>query len=427
LSTELASPPVAAKTTRWRQLTSTGPGIVFVAAAVGGQDLVTGSAAGASYGYGLLWALALSVLARFIFLEATARYVLATGESLVEGFARLGRWALWLLLISILIKRHASNLYQVLLLGFAASWLLPLPFAGGTALWSLVFWTGGFALMYWGRYRAVERLCRPLVLLLGGSLAAIAILSGPRPVDIAKGFLPTLGTGEEGLFGAAFVLMALVGSATGSISNIKYSAFIHEKGWRDRSYLGEQRIDLAKGALGLLLAGVMIQIAAAGLFGPESAVLLQEPEQLITGFAGALGEAGRIVVALGVWAAVFSTYLGANTGYSLIASDVIANLKGQRDGVAAGRRPAYRWVLVGFVFSPVYALWTDWSPVWLVLFASALQLAMLPVMTAMLLLLTAGKRMGYLRNGIATNLFLAGSILASIALIGRACRQWLAG
>jgi Mn2+/Fe2+ NRAMP family transporter len=425
--TEIAPPVVAAKPARWGQLTSGGPGIVFIAATVGAQDLVTGAAAGANYGYGLLWLLAFSVVARFIYLEATARYVLATGESLVEGFARLGRWALWLLLISILIKRHASNLYELLLLGFAATWLLPLPFKGGTVFWALLFWIGGFALIYWGQYHAVERFCRPLVLLLGGTLAVVAIMSGPKPIEIAKGFLPFLRTSEGGFLSAAFVLMALAGGATGSISNIKYSAFIHEKGWRDRSYLGEQRIDLAKGALGLLLAGAMIQIAAAEQFGPGSAVLIKNPEQLITGYASTLGEAGRVIMGIGVWAAVFSTYLGANTGYTLIAADVIANIRRKRYGAAAGKQLAYRYVLIWFVISPIYVLWTNWSPVWLVLFASAVQLAMLPVMTMMLLILTAGKRMGQLRNSMAVNLFLAGSILASLALLGKACWDWLAG
>jgi len=407
-----------------RQLISSGPGIVFVASAIGAQDLVVNSAAGASYGYALMWLLVLSVLARYIYLEATARYVLATGESLVAGFARLGRWALWLLLLSILIKRHASNLYELLLLGFAVAWILPFPSA--SAAWSLLFWIGGFALMFWGRYHTVEQFCRPMVLLLGVALTTVAILSGPRLIEIAKGFLPSLETVEGGLWNGAFVWVALAGAVTGSISNIKYSAFVHEKGWRDRAYLKEQRIDLAKAASGLLLAGAMIQIAAAELFGPGSAVLLNNPEELITGFSSALGQAGRVVLAIGIWAAVFSTYLGANTGYALITADVIANLRRKSQITAAGEQPAYRWVLTWFVFSPIYALWADWSPVWLVLFASALQLAVLPAMTLMLLILTAGKRMGKLRNKIATNLFLAGSILASLALLGKACWDWLA-
>lgn len=425
LITKTVTPTLSPRTILWRRVAAIGPGLVFLAAAVGPQSLVSNATAGITHGYTFLWALALSVLARYIFLETTARYVLATGESLIEGYARVGRWALWMILAFVLIRRHVSNLYQLLLVGLTMSWLVPLPGGGGAKIWSVLFWGGGFALMYWGRYRVVERCCRPLVVLLGVALAGAAVLARPDPLAIAKGFLhPTLG-GGDGSLSAAFVLMALFGSAAGSVSNLKYPAFLHEKGWRDPSRLAEQRFDLAQGALGLLLMGVLIQVAAAAALYP-SAVSIREPEELVMAFGAILGPVGLVMVAIGLWAAVFSTFLASNTGYSLVTSDIAGILSGRRETAPVGERKAYRWALVWFVASPLYALWTDWSPVWIVLVAAVIQAILLPVNAALLLALTTDrKRMGELQNSKATNVALVVLVVISTALIARNVWEWL--
>jgi len=50
---------------------------------------------------------------------------------------------------------------------------------------------------------------------------------------------------------------------------------------------------------------------------------------------------------VGLAAAVFSTFVGANTGYSLIVSDLFHNvLRRKQDGAGTespGRLPAFRW------------------------------------------------------------------------------------
>ncbi len=381
--------------------------------------MVSNAAAGATYGYTFLWALALGVGARYVFLEASARYVLATGETLIAGYSRYGRWTLWMILAAVLIKRHTSNLAQLLLLGLTMSWILPLPLAHGTAVWSLFFWVAGFVPMYRGRYRAVERWCRPLVVVMGATLALAAVLARPDPGAIVRGFLhPSLGS-EGGALSAAFVLMALIGSAAGALSNLKYPAFLHEKGWRDASRLKIQRTDLATTAIGLLIMCALVQSAAAAAL-PASGDPVTNPIELVSAFGAALGPLGLMVIALGLWAAVFTTYLAANTGYAMIAADIIALLSGRNETTPMSERPAYRWVLLFFILSPLYALWTDWSPVWLVLFAASLELVLMPVTAALLLPLTRNrKRMGTLTNGWMTDVALVLVVCVSIALILR--------
>src|SRR4051812_36720791 len=111
--------PPAGRWDRFREMLRVlGPGIVLILSSIGPRDLITNSIAGANYGYSLLWIMVLASVARFLLMEASGRYVIATGETLLSGFRRIaGRWSGWLVVLAIFFKRHLSNLYHMLLLG----------------------------------------------------------------------------------------------------------------------------------------------------------------------------------------------------------------------------------------------------------------------------------------------------------------------
>jgi len=73
-----------------------GPGLLFAGAAIGVSHLVQSTRAGADFGWGLLWALALSNLFKYPFFQFGARYALATHKSLLDGYAQLGKTYLWM-------------------------------------------------------------------------------------------------------------------------------------------------------------------------------------------------------------------------------------------------------------------------------------------------------------------------------------------
>lgn len=67
-----------------------GPGLLFAGAAIGVSHLVQSTRAGADFGLGLLWALLLVNLFKYPFFQFGARYASATGESLLDGYKKLG-------------------------------------------------------------------------------------------------------------------------------------------------------------------------------------------------------------------------------------------------------------------------------------------------------------------------------------------------
>ena len=75
-------------------LRSLGPGLLFAGAAVGVSHLVQSTRAGADFGFSLLWALLLANLFKYPFFQFGPRYAAATGETLLDGYKKLGKGVL---------------------------------------------------------------------------------------------------------------------------------------------------------------------------------------------------------------------------------------------------------------------------------------------------------------------------------------------
>ena len=76
------------------KLKNLGPGLLFAGAAIGVSHLVQSTRAGADFGMGLIWALLLVNLFKYPFFQYGPRYATATGESLLDGYLKLGKGVL---------------------------------------------------------------------------------------------------------------------------------------------------------------------------------------------------------------------------------------------------------------------------------------------------------------------------------------------
>ena len=124
-----------------------GPGVVYLVSSIGPTDLVTNSAAGANFGYSLIWVSLIACISLFVVLEAMSRYVLVTGESLMAGYQRVGRWVVWIILGFIVLRRHMSNLVHILVMGAALNMIAPLGSPHSEQIWSALICTFGFGLI----------------------------------------------------------------------------------------------------------------------------------------------------------------------------------------------------------------------------------------------------------------------------------------
>lgn len=396
-----------------------GPGLVFALSVIGAGDYVSNAAIGATHGVALLWTLLVASICRYVWVNACARYVLVTGETPFAGFARVYGGLIWLILGALVFHRHVHGLYHVLFMGTSFDLLVPLPTRWSATIWSLVFVALAFWLMFWAGYKAIERFFKYLMALMGGSLIAVVVAAPPSLTAVAKGmFVPSIPE-SQGMYSTVLLLTALLGTEACSLSNITYSYFMWQKGWRDLSYAARQRWDLMAGIGAMCVMGCLLQIAAAGSIGGGEAAPAGV-DDLVRIFSNRLGWWGKIAFAFGIWAAVITSYVGGVTGYSLAITDLcrtfVPGLK--RESIHHTREelthdPLFRRLVVFFAFSPLYILAAPVRPVWLVLLASSAVVVVVPVVSLALLRMTSDRRvMGEHRNH-----WLSNAILLFVALL----------
>ena len=159
-----------------------GPGFLFAGAAIGVSHLVQSTRAGADFGLGLLWALLLINIVKYPFFEFGPRYAMATGESLLEGYKKLGRPALVAYFIITLATMFTIQTAVTIVTSGIASSLF-----GGqdTALWSAIITGVCFLILILGRYRFLDTLMKIIIVCLTISTLIAVALAFKNTADVS--------------------------------------------------------------------------------------------------------------------------------------------------------------------------------------------------------------------------------------------------
>ena len=186
--------------------TSFGPGLLWAAAAIGVSHLVQSTRAGATTGFALAIVILLALVLKYPFFEFGARYAAATRTSLVEGYARIGTWALWLFLAITLVTATVSQAAIVLFTAYLIQFIFGLEWA--LPVTASLFMAACAALLWVGRYRALDFTVKAILVVLGVSTLGAAFVTLPR-ADLS-----TLTLWPAGVVGTVVpfaFLLALVG------------------------------------------------------------------------------------------------------------------------------------------------------------------------------------------------------------------------
>lgn len=169
-------------------LRSMGPGIVVALVWLGAGDLVDSAVSGSSYGYALMWALVLALFVRFVFVNIIAKYQLCNqhGENVLAGMRRIHRSIPVLMGIAGLLFAHIYNAFS--LKGVAES-MSHLTGLGNPFLWSIVWATVVAFIVFRGTFEHIKKLFFVFLGLLTGSLLAVALWTGPKPLEMARGIV----------------------------------------------------------------------------------------------------------------------------------------------------------------------------------------------------------------------------------------------
>ncbi len=152
-----------------------GPGLLFAGAAIGVSHLVQSTRSGADFGFGLLWALVLIHIVKYPFFQFGPRYATATGESLLDGYKKIGKSVLIVYFILNLATMFTIQAAVTIVTAGLASNLFGI--TSNPIIWSIVITCICFLLLLIGRYKLLDNLMKVIIVLLTISTVISLIIS----------------------------------------------------------------------------------------------------------------------------------------------------------------------------------------------------------------------------------------------------------
>jgi hypothetical protein len=216
---ELPEPP----TSMWGII---GPGVVAAGVGLASGEFILYPFIASQVGLVFVWAAFVGLITQFFINMEIERYTLATGETVLTGFSRIGRhWGLFFVLLAML-----ANLWP----GWATSAAtLTTYLFGGNVRWiatGMLIVIGIILTLSPVVYRALEHTQVLKVLLVGLLVAGAAIFA--VPADIWRATPASLGDVQmpAGQLGWALLLGALAYAGAGGGQNLCQSNWIRDKG-----------------------------------------------------------------------------------------------------------------------------------------------------------------------------------------------------
>ena len=142
-----------------------GPGLLFAGAAIGVSHLVQSTKAGAEFGFGLIWALILCNFFKYPFFLFGTKYALATGETLLDGYKKIGNYVLIIYLLLSFVTIFTIQAAVTIVTAGLAIELFGL--STDIILWSIVIILGCLLFLMIGKYRLLDNLIKIIILILG--------------------------------------------------------------------------------------------------------------------------------------------------------------------------------------------------------------------------------------------------------------------
>jgi len=392
----------------WRQI---GPGLLIAATGVGAGDVVASAAAGSRFGYAVLWAVAFGAILKYVINEGLARWQLATGTTLVEGWTRrLGRGFRFLFLLYLIPWSFIVGGALISACGLAAHAIAP---ALSVEAWGAIHSLVAAVVILLGSYRRFEDVMKVFIGvmflgLVGGALAA-APLGRVISRSVADAAIPP---------GSVGFLLGVMGGVGGSVTLLSYGYWMREKGWEGPALRRLVRTDLAVAYLLTGLFGIAVVVLAAELLHARGVVVEGNTSALVMGemMQSTLGAVGGWAFRLGFWAAVATSILGVWQGVPYLFCDFVALAKklpeDRMRAFVSTRSGWYRGYLAFLCLPPLTLLWFQ-RPVAVIVVYAAVGSLFMPFLAGTLLYMNSradwvGRDMA---SGWITNALLALGIL----------------
>jgi len=386
-----------------------GPGPLIAAAFIGPGTVTVCTLAGVQFGFTLLWAMVLSVIATIVLQEMTARLGLVTRKGLSEVIRQelntpFLKFSSIILILSAIVIGNAA--YEG---GNISGGVLGLETLFGRSFinlaqlqlnsFSLIIGIIAFILLYMGNYKVIERSLIFLVILMSLAFLTTAILTKPDISALFKGAsIPQFPDGST------LLVIALIGTTVVPYNLFLHASLVKEK-WKAVNDLRYARKDTF---IAIVLGGLVsmsIIISATAIQSSE----VNNAADLALGLEPLFGSFSKYVLAIGLFAAGITSAITAPLAAAYVATECLAwdsNLKSTR----------FRGVWGVVLILGVLLSSSGLKPIQIIKFAQVANGILLPVIVGFLLWIMNRKALlGKYKNSGVNNIF--GGLIFLISLL----------
>ncbi|MEQ5792412.1 Nramp family divalent metal transporter [Muricauda sp. NFXS6] len=368
-----------------------GPGVLVAAAFVGPGTITMCTLAGARFGYALIWALLVSIIATIVLQGMAGRIGLVTQNGLVD-VVRTELKTPWVRNVVITIVLGAilvgNAAYEAGNIGGATlglEQLLPQPEL--KSLLPSIIGVIIFLLLWFSNYKILEKIFMGLVGIMGLSFVICAIITQPSITGILKGmFVPRLP--EDGLL----TVIALVGTTVVPYNLFLHASLVKEK-WNSKTDLNAVNWDtiVSIGLGGLVSIAILITASAAPISEINNALDMAKALEPL------FGKMTFLFMAIGLLAAGITSAITAPLAAAYVASSCFG-----WEGGMQNKKFKMVWAIV--LLCGVVFLSFDITPIEVIQFAQVANGILLPVMALLLLWIVNKKSvMGQNKNSLVQN------------------------
>ena len=376
-----------------------GPGPLVAAAFIGPGTVTLCTLAGVNFGYTLLWAMVLSIIATIVLQEMSARLGIISQKGLSEIIRSeikhpvFKALSILLILSAIVIGNAAYEAGNISggVLGLETLVGNPYFDVGSLSVNYLSVLIGiiAFILLYIGKYKILERALVSLVILMSLAFLTTAIITKPDLSEIFKGVLVPIFPDESIL-----TIIGLIGTTVVPYNLFLHASLVKEK-WKAESDLKYARKDTI---VAVILGGIVsmcIIVSAASIQSTE----INNAADLAKGLDPLFGSFAKYFLAVGLFAAGITSAITAPLAAAYVASGCLGWSSNMRSKKFRG---VWMFILLlGVLFSSLGI-----KSIEIIKFAQVANGILLPVIAGFLLwIMNKPSILGTHRNTLRQNIF----------------------
>lgn len=385
-----------------------GPGPLIAAAFIGPGTVTMCTLAGVNFGFSLLWAMGLSVIATIVLQEMSARLGIISQKGLSEVIRTeishpiLRIFIIMLILSAIVLGNAAYEAGNISggVLGMETIFGNLTIAVGDFKFKMLSVFIGiiAFVILFIGNYKILEKVLVFLVILMSVSFLLTAIITKPNITEIFRGlFIPKVT--EQSLW----TIIGLIGTTVVPYNLFLHASLVKEK-WHDESDLKFARKDTVIAVVlgGIVSMCIIISAAAIDTKNISNAV------DLAKGLEPLFGNTAKYFLAIGLFAAGITSAITAPLAAAYVATGCLG-------WSTSLQSKAFRavWIFIlgmGVLFSSI-----GFKAIEIITFAQITNGLLLPIIAVFLLwIMNKYSILGNHRNNVFQNLI--GFIIVGIAV-----------